>query len=91
MPKANNPNKGPYVYPAALNIALITLSSLIKLNIWITMKIITEKRKCTFNLIEIFSFSLLLSKFKKSIQNAVVNEVKAESAQIGRASCRERV
>ena len=66
------------MYPAALNIELITLSSLICLKISITKNNITEKPICTKNLI--FFLFELLSIFKKSIQNEVVNEVKAESA-----------
>ena len=66
------------MYPAALKIELITLSSLISLKIRMTINNIIEKPMWTKNLI-LFLFELL-SIFKKSIQKEVVNDVRAESA-----------
>src|SRR5690606_3493927 len=71
IPKANKPNNGPYVYPAILNIAETTESSLMTWNSKITNNITTENAMCTiflcFTNLGSLGFSFLLNP-KKSTQ-----------------------
>ena len=78
--KVNKPSNGPYVYPATVKTAVITLSLFIILNITMIKKIKIEKPICTINRFCLRFCSGSFSKFKKSTQKAVVRDVKAESA-----------
>ena len=79
-PKENIPSNGPYVYPATVNNDLITLSSLIKLKIIITINKTKDISRWTYFLVLICLFGSCLWNSIISTQNDVVKEVRAESA-----------
>lgn len=78
-PNANSPRIGPYVYPATVNIELTTLELLISLNVTITKNISVENIMCVIVFILRF-LCLCMFMFNTSMQNDVVSDVRAESA-----------